>query len=176
MWKFFLLFLLLSTGCTFGFEPLPPGGSVGTPGGNDNGGAPSGERATVSQIIDGDTIDVVINGRTERVRYIGVNTPERNETCYRDATNANAALVQGQTVTLVRDTSNTDRFDRLLRYVYVGSTFVNAELIRQGYAEVVRYPPDTAQFDNFRRLEIEAANANRGCHPTGIFNDGTYDR
>jgi endonuclease YncB( thermonuclease family) len=126
-------------------------------------------RALVTDVIDGDTIDVLIDGDEYRVRYIGVNTPERDESCYQDATNANAALVSGQTVTLVRDVSETDRYGRLLRYVYVGSTFVNAELVRQGYAENVEYPPDTANAAWFGQMAREARSANLGCWPTGVF-------
>lgn len=127
------------------------------------------EVATVTRVIDGDTIDVRLDGATARVRYIGVNSPEREETCYRDATAANAALVQGQRVTLVRDVSNTDRYGRLLRYVYVGETFVNAELVAGGYAESRSYPPDTAQQPYLDSLERAAKAAGRGCHPTGVF-------
>ncbi len=94
-----------------------------------------GETALVVDVIDGDTIDVRLGGDTYRVRYIGVNTPERDEPCYFEATAANAVLVEGQTVTLVRDVSETDRYGRLLRYVYAGPVFVNAELVAQGYAE-----------------------------------------
>ena len=79
-------------------------------------------------------------------------------------------------MTLVRDISNTDRYDRLLRYVYVGDTFVNQELIQQGYAEAVLYEPDDEYFEMFSNMEEAASLAGRGCHPTGIFNDGTYDR
>jgi len=164
----FLLLALLLTGCTFGFEPIPPG--------NGNGIVPAGETATVVSVIDGDTIDVMLDGQRQRVRYIGINTPERDEPCYADATRANESLVDGRTITMVIDTTNTDRFDRLLRYIYVGDTFVNAELIRQGYAEAVSFPPNVAFYDTFRDLEREAARANLGCHPTGIFNDGTYTR
>jgi micrococcal nuclease len=135
-----------------------------------------GESARVTQVIDGDTIDVRIGEIGYRVRYIGVNTPERDETCYQEAADANAALVSGQTVTLVKDTSETDQFGRLLRYVYVGDTFVNASLVRDGWAESVEYPPDTAHASEFRGLERDAAATNRGCHPTGIFNDGSTTR
>lgn len=130
-----------------------------------------GTRAEVVSVIDGDTIDVRIDGDRFRVRYIGVNTPERDDPCYADATNANAELVEGQTVTLVKDVSETDRFDRLLRYIYVDGVFVNEVLVRDGWAERVVYPPDTAYADYFQQLENEARAADAGCHPTGVFDD-----
>jgi endonuclease YncB( thermonuclease family) len=146
----------------------------------NNGGnvvtIPEGEIAQVTRVIDGDTIDVSLNGQTMRVRYVGMNTPERDEPCYSDATQANSDLVAGKTVTLVTDTSNTDRYDRLLRYVYADGVFVNEELVREGYAEVVVYPPDDAFYDDFLALEKSATAANLGCHPTGIFDDGSYTR
>lgn len=135
-----------------------------------------GELGVVDRVIDGDTIDVSINGVITRVRYIGVNTPERNEPCSDEATAANRALVDGQTVTLVRDASNTDRYDRLLRYVYIRSGMVNEQLVIDGYAEAVEYPPDTRHTARFRDLEADAASAGRGCHATGIFDDGTLTR
>ena len=147
---------------TVGNVPPPTGGSIIV-----------GDAGTVTQVIDGDTIDVNINGTEYRVRYIGMNTPERGEACYSEARNANVALVQGQTVTLVRDVSETDSFGRLLRYIYVNGVNVNAQLVAQGFAEAVEYPPDIAQTASFRDLEVQARAANLGCHPTGIFNDGT---
>lgn len=141
---------------------------TGVPG-PDVSGAPSGETATVTRIIDGDTIDVRLNGETYRVRYIGINTPEREEACYDDATQANANWVQGRTVTLVKDVSETDQYGRLLRYIYVGNVFVNAELVAAGYAESVHYAPDTAYASFFDSLENDARNASLGCHPTGVF-------
>jgi len=128
-----------------------------------------GEQATVTRVIDGDTIDVRLNGRTERVRYIGINTPERDEVCYEAATAANAALVSGKQVTLVRDVSETDSYGRLLRYVYVGDVFVNAEMVAGGYAESRAYPPDTRQPMYLDSLERAAKAAGRGCYPTGVF-------
>lgn len=141
-----------------------------------NEGNGNSETGRVVRIIDGDTIDVDINGTVERVRYVGVNTPERDEVCYDEATEANRLMVEGQVVRLVRDSSDRDRYDRLLRYIYVGETFVNRELIVQGYAEVVLYPPDDAHYEEFRSLEEMAAASSRGCHPTGIFNDGSDTR
>jgi endonuclease YncB( thermonuclease family) len=159
----------------------PDGQSANNSGGGDSSvytvnSVPSGDTATVVDVIDGDTIDVRIGSSTYRVRYVGVNTPERDEDCYRQAVDANEALVSGQTVTLVRDTSDTDRFNRLLRYVYVGNTFVNATLIQQGYGEVVVYGSDDQFSATFRQLEITASNSGLGCHPSGIFDDGTYTR
>ena len=133
--------------------------------------APS-ETAVVTEIIDGDTINVLIDGRSYRVRYIGIDTPERDEACYTDATDANAAWVEGQTVRLVQDVSNTDRFDRLLRYVYVDDVLVNAELVAGGWAESKRYPPDDELYDYLEELEDRAADQQLGCYPTGVFAGG----
>ena len=168
----FALYTLTACTFTYGFERLP----TATPGGAPDSPAGTGEQAQVVDVIDGDTIDVRLDGRVVRVRYIGMNTPERDETCYAEATRANRDLVSGQTITMVKDQSETDRYGRLLRYIYAGDVFVNARLVEEGYAEVVSYPPDTAQYDHFRQLEDAARSANRGCHPTGIFKDGSFTR
>jgi endonuclease YncB( thermonuclease family) len=160
-------------------ESLPSSG-----GGSENSGGSAGsvdglnydETATVNFVIDGDTSDVTIAGRDYRIRYLGINTPERDEVCYQEATDAHKALVPpGATVYLVKDVSNTDRFDRLLRYVYLmgqdGLIFVNELMVADGWAEAVVYPPDDAFYDYFLGLEAAAKSAGRGCHPTGIFDD-----
>lgn len=144
--------------------------------GNGSSGGTSGELYQVVDVIDGDTIDVERDGVVYRVRYVGVNTPERDEVCYQEARDANAGMVEGQQVRLERDTSDTDRYDRWLRYVYVGDTFVNQALVLDGYAETVLYEPDDRYFDEFSRLEDDAAAAGLGCHPTGIFDDGSDTR
>jgi len=130
---------------------------------------PGAEFASVTYVIDGDTIDVSVGGTPYRVRYVGINTPERDEPCYEEATNANRALVEDQIVVLVKDISETDQYGRLLRYIYVGNTFVNAELVRAGWAEARRYEPDTTQYDFLNDLEGFAAQNNLGCWPTGVF-------
>jgi endonuclease YncB( thermonuclease family) len=155
-----LTLILLTAACslTAGFDPMPTSAPAG------------GEEAVVTRVIDGDTIDVRLgDGQIARVRYIGVDTPERDEPCFAEATAANTALVDGQRVRLVMDVSNTDRFDRLLRYVWVGSTFVNRELVAQGWAQAVLFEPNRAHYETFRDLEQQAARANIGCHPTGVF-------
>lgn len=123
----------------------------------------AGVLAQVTHIVDGDTIDVEIEGITYRVRYIGMDTPERGEPFYSEATEINRQLVQGQTVILVKDVSETDRYGRLLRYVYLqDDTFVNATLVEQGYAQAATYPPDVAFADLFVSLQQEARTAGRG--------------
>jgi micrococcal nuclease len=103
------------------------------------------------------------DGRRERVRYIGIDTPERDEPFYAEAPAANRALIDGQELILVKDVSETDRFGRLLRYVYLtDGLFVNAELMRQGYAQAVTFPPDVAEIDRFLLLQQEARENGRG--------------
>jgi micrococcal nuclease len=166
-----LLPLLVFTACEVEIEH-----STSQTGGQNNPPSGSDETGVVTDVIDGDTIDVQIGQVGYRVRYVGVNTPERDESCYSQAADANRDLIEGQTVRLVKDTSNTDRYGRLLRYVYVGNTFVNRQLVNQGWGEAVLYQPDDAHYDEFLGLEQAAANAGRGCHPTGIFDDGSDTR
>jgi micrococcal nuclease len=116
----------------------------------------SRETGLVVGIVDGDTIDVRINGQNVRVRYIGVNTPEQGQPFYSEATTYNQKLVGNKTVTLVKDTSETDQFDRLLRYVIVGDIFVNNELVTMGYAEASAYAPDTACVRTFETAQRKA--------------------
>lgn len=122
------------------------------------------QRANVTRVIDGDTIVVEMDSRSYRVRYIGVDTPEVGDSCAEEATAANAWLVAGKTVTLIKDVSETDRYGRLLRYVYVDDVFVNAELARQGYAQAVTYPPDVKNADLFVDLASQAREAGIGCY------------
>jgi len=138
----------------YGFTPTPPPTPTIAP------TAEPGTLAQVTHIVDGDTIDVSIGGVTYRVRYIGINTPEMDEPCGPPAKDANALLVAGKTVRLVKDVSETDRFGRLLRYVYVDDVFVNGELVLHGWADAVRYPPDTAMAE---LLEYYESIATGGC-------------
>lgn len=96
----------------------------------------------VARIVDGDTIELE-NG--QKVRYIGIDTPEIHGTseCYgQEAAAKNSALVLGKSVILEKDISDTDRYGRLLRYVYVDGLLVNEILVREGYAHASSYPPD----------------------------------
>lgn len=134
------------------------------------------EVGPVTRVVDGDTIDVLLNGVTTRIRYLQMNTPERGHSCFDDSSEANAILVAGKTVRLVPDKELVDPFDRLLRFVYVDDVLVNRVLVEQGWAEVVLYPPNDLHYDEFVQLEKEAAAAGRGCHPTGVFDDGSTTR
>ncbi|KPL76604.1 hypothetical protein AC812_04590 [Bellilinea caldifistulae] len=120
------------------------------------------ETGTVTRVIDGDTIDVRIGNQTFRVRYIGIDTPERGDFYFYQSTEANRRLVEGKKVTLVKDVSEVDRYDRLLRYVFVGDVFVNHELVRQGYAYAYTYPPDVACADIFVAAQRAARELERG--------------
>jgi micrococcal nuclease len=111
---------------------------------------PNPVTAQVLSITDGDTIHVVINGEEFTLRYIGIDTPESVhpsqpvEFFGPEAATRNTELVAGKEVTLYRDISETDQYDRLLRYVVVGDLFVNLSLVEEGYAQASSYPPDTA--------------------------------
>jgi micrococcal nuclease len=124
--------------------------------------------AQVVRVVDGDTIIVDIEGQEYRVRYIGIDTPETVhptkpvEPFGKEASDMNKQLVEGKIVRLEKDISETDRYDRLLRYVYVDDMFVNAELVRRGYAQVTTYPPDVKYQDLFLEYQREAQTENRG--------------
>jgi micrococcal nuclease len=125
-------------------------------------------QAKAIRVIDGDTIEVDINGAIHKVRYIGIDTPETVhpskpvEYLGKEASNKNRELVEGKVVRLEKDVSETDKYGRLLRYVWVDDLFVNAELVRLGYAQVATYPPDVKYQDFFIVLQREAREAGRG--------------
>ena len=125
------------------------------------------QTALVTRVIDGDTIEVDINGQIEKVRYIGIDTPEpyRDEKpeCFSaEASQANRNLVEGQMVALLPDKENRDQYDRLLRYVYAGDVFVNRELVARGYAEAINIKPNSMHYDEFLILEREARYEGKG--------------
>jgi micrococcal nuclease len=124
--------------------------------------------AHVERVVDGDTILVRIDGRRERVRYIGVDTPEsvkpgtRVQCFGKAASAANRRLVEGREVRLEYDAEARDRYGRLLAYVYRGQLLVNAELIRQGYGKPLEIEPNLAHAVELRRLAVAARRAHRG--------------
>ncbi len=156
---------------------------------------PSGlTAATVTRVVDGDTVVVSIGGQEYKLRYIGVDTPEtvdprRPVGCFgKEASARNRELVEGQSVGLEKDVSETDDFGRLLRYVWLDAStstgggpasgggsgraeMVNARLIEEGYAQAATYPPDVKYATLFASLQAQARDAGRGlwgpaCQPT----------
>jgi micrococcal nuclease len=138
---------------------------------------PSPERdalaGMVVRVVDGDTVHVRLADRVEKVRYIGIDTPETNhptrgeEPGGREATEVNGRLVGDRAVRLEPDVQLRDRHGRLLAYVWVrradgGELMVNAELVRLGYAQVMTVPPNVRHAELFRKLAIEARESHRG--------------
>lgn len=117
-----------------------------------------GDGAVVVDVVDGDTIEVSLDGDRERVRLVGINAPERGECLADDATRWLRDQIGGREVDLVADESDRDRYGRLLRYVEVDGVDVGAELVRAGLALARRYPPDTARADEYE-VEQGAAEA-----------------
>lgn len=115
-----------------------------------------GESAELLEAVDGDTIRVRLSEQELPVRYIGVDAPERDQPLDDEASRANAGLVLGQSLLLVKDSSESDPFGRLLRYVFVGGVFVNETLVRTGWARPASYPPDTACDALFAAAQIWA--------------------
>ncbi len=119
------------------------------------------QQAEVVDVIDGDTIDVRIDGRSETVRYYGIDTPERGDPCFEEAAERNEALVGGS-VLLLPDARERDTYDRLLRYVFdEESRSIDARLIAEGLA--VAWREDGAYRDDLVALEEEAHLAGAGC-------------
>ena len=133
-------------------------------------GPGGGETARVVRVVDGDTIVVTQGGREDRVRYIGVDTPESVKPgtpvqCFgHQASDANDRLVAGRAVRLVEGAEPRDRYGRLLAYVYRVSdgVFVNASLVRRGFARTLTIPPNDRFAHRFAALEDEARAARRG--------------
>src|SRR5687768_799595 len=139
------------------------------------------ETATVVDVVDGDTIRVQVTGASPgpgagdtrigheyTVRLIGIDTPESVKPnspveCFgRESSAAAEALLLGVDVRLVKDVEETDRFDRLLRYVYIGDEMANARLVVNGYAHAFTYPPSVRHSGLFVELQREAREDDRG--------------
>jgi endonuclease YncB( thermonuclease family) len=125
--------------------------------------------ARVERVVDGDTFVAELGGRDERVRVIGVDTPETVapgrpvERYGKEASSFAKRELSGVTVRLGGDVEPRDRYDRLLAYVWLpDGTFWNALLAAEGYAQLITVPPNVAYVDLFRRLVAEARAAHRG--------------
>jgi endonuclease YncB( thermonuclease family) len=124
------------------------------------------ETYEVSKVIDGDTITLT-NGW--KVRLIGINAPETGTPFAYEATEKLIELIGNQSVTLKRDTENTDQYGRLLRYVYAGNTFINLEMVKQGYAAAYSISPNLKHKRDFESAEEEAIDSGIGMWPESEF-------
>jgi micrococcal nuclease len=129
----------------------------------------------VERVIDGDTVELS-NGM--RVRYIGVDTPEirqhingqwtyRPQRLAEEARAFNQSLVEGKKIRLVYDEERADRYHRQLAYVFVEDLFVNAEMIRSGYARVFIHSPNLKYSSLFLKLQRQARNQQKGVWSPG---------
>jgi micrococcal nuclease len=127
--------------------------------------------ATLKGVVDGDTIDIAIGGKTERVRLIGINTPEtkhptKGVECYGPEASAytEQLLPKGTKLRVERDVEARDKYGRLLLYVYIANSnvFVNLDLVMNGYARPVVFEPNTAHMVDFAQAATQAELRNVG--------------
>lgn len=143
----------LAVALVFGFGFLAGYYCSRTPGGSKTYET---ERAEVMNVVDGDTI-TLRDGRS--VRYLGIDTPETGEPYGGEATDKNKEFVQGQIVEMQRGIRDKDKYGRILRYVYIDGTFVNAELVAQGYARAYifdqneRYSQVLVQLEQYAKFQ-----------------------
>ena len=132
-----------------------------------------GEKALVTKVIDGDTIKVSMDGKEVTVRILGVDTPEtvdprKSVQCFgKEASNETKSLLSGKVVVLQKDISDRDKYDRLLRYVFLPLDdgrilFVSDYLVREGFAQVLTIPPDVKYADQFLEAQRQAREAKEG--------------
>ena len=146
---------------------------------------PRALEGSVVYVVDGDTIHVQLKDRVEKVRYLGINAPEiphphgrvearagegrrglrhfpHTKAAGEAAKRINVELVSGKHVRLELDRERRDRYKRLLAYVWVGDTMINAEMVKRGYAEGMSVRPDFLHRTLFTKLQDEAREAGRG--------------
>lgn len=143
-------------------------GSDGAPAVGSTSDPAGAVTAKVLRVVDGDTIEVDLDGTTEDVRYIGIDTPEtvKPDTpvqCFGpEASARNHELVEGRTVRLRFDRERRDAYGRLLAYVFVGDRLINAALVSGGFARTLEIAPNTSRAAELGRLEDKAGAAGRG--------------
>ncbi|MEW5934802.1 MAG: stalk domain-containing protein, partial [Bacillota bacterium] len=175
-------FVAEAFGCEVGWDAAARAVLIGPPGRLPEAPeAPAVLEARVLRAVDGDTVEVEVGGKRERVRLIGVDTPEstvRVEPYGKEAAAYTARRLEGRTVWLEPDVSERDRYGRLLAYVWLDRPWdrteaevrrwmFNAELLLEGYAQVMTVPPDVKYADLFVRLAREAREAGRGLWGAG---------
>lgn len=134
------------------------------------------KEAYIKRVVDGDTIVAVIDNNEYKVRFIGINTPESTtkiEEYGKEASNYTTSMLLGKTIYLEKDVSETDKYGRLLRYIWlkipdeinettIRENMFNANLVLNGYANAATYPPDVSYSTLFIKFEKEAREQNLG--------------
>lgn len=154
-------------------SPLAPDPSAGDTSGT---GAPSTKQGRVVRVVDGDTAHILVGGVREKVRFIGVDTPESTKEIEPFGQQSSAytkKALDGRTVWLETDAELRDRYGRLLAYVWlekptsgsdseIRTKMFNARLLLDGYAQVYTFPPNVRYVESFLRYQREARGADRG--------------
>ena len=133
----------------------------------------------VVKIVDGDTVKLLIDGEVTTVRLIGIDTPEsvhptkeKNVPEGKLASEHTKELIEDKFVYVEYDKEPTDRYGRTLAYLYLDEdTMVNAQILEDGYAQVMTIAPNNKYADYFQELENEAKSSNAGLWSTGVFDD-----
>jgi micrococcal nuclease len=146
---------------------LLPGCAVKEPAGRSH--SENGYRVLVTRVIDGDTFEIIDRGKKDRVRMIGIDTPESVkpdaavEPYGREASCYTKKLIQGKMVRLEFDVEKRDRYGRLLAYVYLeDGTLVNAKLLEEGLAAIITVPPNVSMADTFVDIQRKAREEKKG--------------
>ena len=135
------------------------------------------EQVEFSKCVDGDTFKINYNGTVTKVRLIGVDTPEsvssnksKNNKYGVEASNYTKERLEGQTVYLEFDVQKTDKYGRLLAYVYLeDGTMYNKELLEKGYAQIATYPPNVKYVDEFTQIQKQAKENKVGFWAEDVF-------
>lgn len=127
------------------------------------------DTARVIRVIDGDTVEILLNGQHDKVRLLRINTPEMTDKRPTVVALANAAkrvlesLVLDKTVSLTYDVVRRDKYRRLLAHLYLAdSTWINREMVRLGYAQIMTIPPNVKYTAEIRAAQREAKDKKRG--------------
>ncbi len=152
--RIFLSFLLLLITAVFAVHSTSKTGTVS---------------AFVQKVVDGDTLKVLMDGREETVRLIGIDTPEsvhpdksRNTEWGKRASEFTKGRLEGKMIRLEFDVQERDKYGRLLAYVYTDEGLFNEVLVREGWAKVSTYPPNVKYVERFKIAEKEAQKKNLG--------------
>lgn len=122
----------------------------------------------VLKVVDGDTIEINYNGNKEKVRLIGVDTPEtvhptkEVQTYGKEASSFTKSQLTGKKITLEFDVQQRDKYGRLLAYVYLDGKMFNKTLLEEGYAQIATFPPNVKYVDEFKQIQAKAKEEKKG--------------